>query len=123
MKKVFRKYIFGSKGAFTTKLKALGVDEEGNPSNPHLIVELGYEVTTPATYDEDGEILTEQVLGSSYLVDVLWNGDAESSWNNQVIWTTPFGQLVMGASDVRREWLEQCKVNRPELFPEPVEEE
>ena len=123
MNKVFRKYKFGSKGAFTTKLKALGVSEEGNPSHEHNIVELGYEVLTPAEYDEEGEVIVEQVLGSSYLVDVLWNGDAESSWNNQVIWTTPFGQLVMGASDVRREWLEQCKANRPELFPEPVVEE
>lgn len=125
MSKQFRKYKFGSKGAFTTKANALPhtTNEEGEvvPSHSHLIVELGHEVLTPATYDEEGEILTEQVLGSSYLVDVLWNGDAESSWDNQVIWTKPFGQLVMGASDVRREWLEQCKVNRPELFPEPEE--
>ena len=126
MNKTFRKYRFGSKGAFTTKLNALGTTEdmEGNivPSHPHLIVELGHEVITPATYDEEGEILTEAVLGDAYLVDVLWDGEADASWNNQVVWCAPFGLLVMGASEVRREWLEACKAERPELFPEPTEE-
>lgn len=117
MSKTFRKYKFGSKGAFTTKLNTLGEE------HPHNIVELGYEVLTPAEYNEEGEVIVEQVLGTSYLVDVLWDGEADASWDNQVVWTKPFGQLVMGASDVRREWLEQCKANRPELFPEPVEEE
>ena len=119
MNKVFRKYRFGSKGAATTKINALGVDEEGNATHSHLIVELGHEVLTPATYDEEGEILTEAVLGDAYLVDVLWDGEADASWNNQVVWCSPFGLLVMGASEVRREWLEACKVARPELFPEP----
>jgi hypothetical protein len=31
----FRKYEFGSKSAATTKIKALGVDEEGHPSHAH----------------------------------------------------------------------------------------
>ena len=39
--KVFRKYSFGSKGAATTKINALGVDEEGNPTHSHAIVHLG----------------------------------------------------------------------------------
>ena len=126
MNKIFRKYRFGSKGAFTTKLNTLGTTEdmEGNivPSHPHIVQELGHEVLTPATYDEEGEILTEAVYGDAYLVDVLWSGSADASWDNQLVWCAPFGMLVMGASDVRREWLEECKVARPELFPEPSEE-
>ena len=39
--KTFRKYSFGSKGAATTKINALGVDEEGNPTHSHAIVHLG----------------------------------------------------------------------------------
>ena len=119
MDKQFRKYRFGSKGAFTTKLNALGVDEEGNATHSHIVAELGHEVLTEATYDEEGEILTEAVYGDAYLVDVLWSGSADASWDNQMVWCAPFGMLVMGASDVRREWLEECKVARPELFPEP----
>lgn len=121
--KTFRKYKFGSKGAFTTKLNALGVDEEGNPTHSHIVQELGYEVLTPAEYDEEGNETVPATYSSNYLVDVLWEGPANADWNNQLVWTKPFGMLAMGASEVRREWVEQCKVNRPELFPEPTEEE
>jgi hypothetical protein len=34
--KKFRKYEFGSQGAATTKINALGVDEEGNPTPQSL---------------------------------------------------------------------------------------
>ena len=123
MSKIFRKYKWATKAQALEAISALGTTEdmEGNivPSHPHLIVELGNEIITPATYDEEGEILTEAVKGDAYLVDCLWDGDADPSWNNQVVWCAPFGMLVMGASEVRREWLEACKVARPELFPEP----
>ena len=117
MNKVFRKYRFGSKGAATTKINALGVErmKEGAVPHSHIIAELGHEVVTEATYDSEGEILTEAVYGDAYLVDVLWSGEADASWDNQLVWCAPFGMLVMGASDVRREWLEACKVARPEL--------
>lgn len=32
--KTFRKYQFSSKGAATTKINQLGVDEDGNPTDP-----------------------------------------------------------------------------------------
>ena len=122
MSTLFRKNKFQSEAAAKAAIASLGVDEEGNATHSHLIVELGHEVLTPATYDEEGELLTEAVYGDAYLVDVLWDGEADASWNNQVVWCAPFGLLVMGASEVRREWLEACKAARPELFPEPTEE-
>ena len=48
MKHYFRKYQFGSKGAATTKINALGLDEDGNPTHKHAIVHLGNIVVTPA---------------------------------------------------------------------------
>ena len=123
MSKTFRKYRFATKAAATTKIAALGTDDHGNATHGHTIVELGHEVTTPATYDEEGEVLTEAVSSDSYLVDVLWDGEALSSWDSSLVWCAPFGLLVMGASEVQQEWLEACKAARPELFPEPSEEE
>jgi len=123
MDKVFRKYRFATKAAASTKIAALGTDDHGNATHGHTIVELGHEVTTPATYDEEGEVLTEAVSSDSYLVDVLWDGEALSSWDSSLVWCAPFGLLVMGASEVQQEWLEACKAARPELFPEPSEEE
>jgi hypothetical protein len=123
MSKTFRKYRFATKAAASTKINALGTDEDGNATHGHLVVELGHEVTTPATYDEEGEVLTEAVYADNYLVDVLWDGSPSSSWDSSLIWCAPFGLLVMGASEVQQEWLEACKAARPELFPEPSEEE
>lgn len=123
MSKTFRKYRFATKAAASTKIAALGTDEDGNATHGHLVVELGHEITTPATYDEEGEILTEPVYSDTYLVDVLWDGEALSSWESNLVWCAPFGLLVMGASEVQNEWLEACKAARPELFPEPSEEE
>ena len=48
---IFRKYEFGSQSAATTKINALGVDEEGNPTHRHSVVRLGNIVTTPAYMD------------------------------------------------------------------------
>jgi len=123
MSKTFRKYRFATKAAASTKIAALGTDEDGNATHGHLVVELGHEVTTPATYDEEGEVLTEAVYADTYLVDVLWDGSPSSSWESSLVWCAPFGLLVMGASEVQQEWLEACKAARPELFPEPSEEE
>ena len=123
MSKTFRKYRFATKAAASTKIAALGTDDDGNATHGHLVVELGHEITTPATYDDDGEELTAAVYADTYLVDVLWSGEALSSWASSLIWCAPFGLLVMGASEVQQEWLEACKAARPELFPEPSEEE
>ena len=65
----FRKYSFGSKGAATAKINALGLDEEGNPTHNHAIVHLGNIVVTPAEIDEDGKC-TFVACDSGYQVDV-----------------------------------------------------
>lgn len=122
MNKIFRKYTFSSEAAAKAAIAALGQDEEGNPKHSHQIAELGHIVLTPAELDEDGEVVTEAILSEEYCVDVLWSGEAVAEWDEHIVWTKPFGALVMGASGVRREWLEQCKIERPELFPEPTEE-
>ena len=118
----FRKYEFGSKAAATTKINALGVDEEGNPTHSHSIVRLGHLVVTEGTYDEEGEELTAPVLSDNYSVDVLWDGDPDSSWDASMIWCAPMGVHTFGSSSAIREWTEKCKELHPEYFPEPEEE-
>ena len=122
MKKVFRKYQFGSKGAATTKINALGVDEEGNPTHSHAIVHLGHLVETEGTYDDEGNELTAPVLSSTYHIDVLWDGEADSSWDGQLVWCKPMGVHTFGSSSAIREWTSTCKELHPEFFPEPTEE-
>ena len=123
MKKVFRKYSFGSKGACTTKINALGIDEEGNPTHSHSIVHLGHLVETPAVLDENGDVVTEAVLSSTYHVDVLWDGEPDPAWDSAMVWMAPMGIHTFGSSSAIAEWVETCKALHPEFFPEPTEED
>ena len=120
--KTFRKYSFGSKGAATTKINALGIDEEGNPTHSHSIVRLGNLVVTEGTYDDEGNELTAPVLADNYSVDVLWDGEPDSSWDASMIWCAPMGVHTFGSSSAIREWTEKCKELHPEYFPEPSED-
>ena len=120
--KTFRKYEFGSKGSATTKINALGVDEDGNPTHNHSIVRLGNIVLENGTYDEDGEEITPPVLSDDYHVDVLWDGEPSEDWENQIVWCKPVGVHVFGSSSAIAEWTEKCKELHPEFFPEPIEE-
>ena len=120
--KTFRRYSFGSKGAATTKLNALPKDEEGNPTHSHAIVHLGNLVEKEGTYDEEGEVITEPVLSSTYHIDVLWDGEPLESWDSAMVWCAPIGIHTFGSSSAIREWTETCKELHPDYFPEPTEE-
>lgn len=119
--KTFRKYEFSSQEAATTKINALGIDEEGNPSHSHSIVRLGHIVTTAGTYDEEGNELTAPVLSDTYSVDVMWDGEPVADWDAQMIWCPPLGVHSFGSSSAIAEWTQKCKELHPEYFPEPEE--
>ena len=119
--KTFRKYEFSSQEAATTKINALGIDEEGNPTHSHSIVRLGHIVTTAGTYDEEGNELTAPVLSDTYSVDVMWDGEPVADWDAQMIWCPPLGVHSFGSSSAIAEWTQKCKELHPEYFPEPEE--
>ena len=70
------KYAFNSKEQAIDKIEALGVeqDEDGNPypTHHHTVVELGLEILEEAVWEE-GELVSEAVFGTDYLIDVLWS--------------------------------------------------
>ncbi len=117
----FRKYSFGSKGAATTKINALGLDEDGNPTHKHAIVHLGKLVLTQGEYDEEGNEITAPVLSDTYHVDVLWDGEPVADWDNQLVWCAPIGVHTFGSSSAIAEWTAECKRLHPEHFPQPEE--
>ena len=125
--KTFRKYSFGSKGAATTKINALGTEtnEAGDvvPTHSHAIVHLGNLVEIEGTYDEEGNELTAPVLSSTYHIDVLWDGEPLESWDSAMVWCAPMGVHTFGSSSAIAEWTETCKALHPEYFPEPSEDE
>ena len=121
--RTLRKYQFADEAAANVAIAALGQDEEGNPNHGHAIMKIGHIVETPAEYDEDGEVVTEAVLSSTYAVDVIWQGEPVAEWDAQMIWCPPMGVLVSGGIDTRMEWINTCKELHPELFPEPSEDD
>jgi len=88
------KYEFESKEVALEKIVALGVatDEEGNdhPTHKHAVVHLGNLVMAEATYDDEGEELTDVVMSTMHAVDVLWNGLSEhpEGWADSAIVTS-----------------------------------
>ena len=119
---MFRKYEFTNETEANTYIEALGVDEEGNPTHSHSIVRLGNIVLTNGTYDSEGEVITEPVISDKYHVDVLWSGEALSSWDSKMVWCSPMGVHTFGSSSAIAEWTEKCKELHPEYFPEPTDE-
>ncbi len=121
--KTFRKYSFSSKRAATTKINALGLDSDKNPTHSHAIVHLGNLVEVAGTYDDEGNELTEAVMSSSYHVDVLWNGEPVEAWDSAMVWCAPLGLHSFGSSSANAEWTDACKALHAEYFPEPSEDE
>ena len=66
------KYEFNSQEQAESKIAAFGIDEEGNPTHNHAFVKLGFAVLEQATYDAEGNVLTEAVYGDKYMVDACW---------------------------------------------------
>ena len=121
--RIFRKYEFTNEAAANTKIDALGIDSEGNQTHGHSIVRLGHLETTPAVYNDNEGIDTPAVLTSTYHVDVLWKGDPDESWADNVVWCKPLGVHSFGSASAIDEWIIECKAQRPDLFPEAEVEE
>ena len=85
------KYAFDSKEQVKEKIKSLGVekDENGNeyPTHNHTIVNLGNIVIQEATYDENGDVITEPILSDKCHVDVMWIGleDHPYGWKSYAV--------------------------------------
>ena len=69
----YLKFEFKDRSDMLTKL-ADYFDEESNPKDCAM-VELGNIVTTPATYDEEGNEQTAAIVSDKYAVDVLFYVD------------------------------------------------
>lgn len=48
-------------------------------------VYLGKEVLEPATYDEEGNLVTETVYSDNHKVDVIWWGNPKEEWNQYIV--------------------------------------
>ncbi len=121
--RTLRKYSFADEAAANAAIAALGQDEEGNATHSHAIMKIGHIVETPAVLNEDGEVVTEAVLSSTYAVDTIWQGEPVAEWDANIIWCPPMGVLVSGGIETRTEWVNKCKELRPDFFPEPSEED
>ena len=116
MKYTFRKYEFTDAASAQSAIDALGLSEEGNPTHRHTIAMLGHIVTTPATYDEEGEELTAAVLADNYSVDVLWRDEIADGWEANIVWPDPVGVHSFGNSEANAEYTATLYT----LFPDRV---
>lgn len=68
----YGKYVFNTIEQAKEKKAEIYNNEE--VPNFHSIQILGAELLQAATYDEDGELITEAVYADNCLVDVIWRG-------------------------------------------------
>ena len=116
MKYTFRKYEFPNAEAANNAVTALGIDDDGNPTHRHTIAMLGHIVTTPATYDDEGEELSAAALADNYSVDVLWRDGVVADWDANIVWPDPVGVHSFGNSEANAEYTATLY----ELFPERI---
>jgi hypothetical protein len=81
------------------------VEEEENPINGHLSV-LGNECTKEATFDAEGEVITEAEYSDKLLVDVIWNEEEDEAWTPFRVKPTSHQHWIGGDSG-RKLWA-QC---------------
>lgn len=88
------KYEFVDEEQAKKKIEALGVDEEGQPTHPHAIVEVGNIVEKNGVIDEKGNVATEPIFSEKYYVDVMWEGleDHPYGWKSYAV--TPSENLI-----------------------------
>jgi hypothetical protein len=98
---MIRKYEFIDEAAADAAIDILR-DEEGNLTEN--VVKLGYLVTTPATYDEEGNELTSAIVSEKYAVDVYWSNRPHQDWQQYLVWPTPMGIHSFGSSTSREEY-------------------
>ena len=75
------KYAFDSKEQADSKIDALGEEHK------HTIVNLGHIVIQEATYDKNGDVITELILSDKCHVDVMWIGleDHPYGWKSYAV--------------------------------------
>lgn len=80
----------------------LAVDQDGSiyPAENVLIDEIGPIVTTPAVYDEDGDIVTPAIVDESWHVNIRLTSDS-------------FDILALAAGDADTEWIDPSEVSTP----------
>ena len=98
---ITRKYEFVDEAAADAAIDLLR-DEEGNLTE--AVVKLGYLVTTPAVYDEDGNELTPAIVSEVYAVDVHWKERPNQEWQQYLVFPTPMGIHSFGSSSSRDEY-------------------
>lgn len=88
------KYEFVDEEQAKKKIEALGVDENGQPTHPHAIVELGNIVEKNLILDDDENIIEDVEFSEKYYVDVMWVDleDHPYGWKSYAV--TPNGDLI-----------------------------
>ena len=129
----YLKYFFTptQKASAFAKITQEVTDAEGvtsaqwDSSKVVAVADLGQPVVTPATYDEEGNVLTEAVLSSKHEVDILWaDQPLSTSFASYVVWPTPGGYTHTFAGWEAQYAKEYCEANPSAAYcqpPAPIE--
>ena len=124
----YLKYFFTptQKASAFAKITQEVTDAEGvtsaqwDSSKVVAVADLGQPVVTPATYDEEGNVLTEAVLSSKHEVDIIWVDEPlTTSFASYVVWPTPGGYTHTFSGWEQAYAEEYCKANAEAAYCQP----
>lgn len=94
---IYRKYYFTPKQWATAlaKIQLISDDSEPQWSDKVSCVHAWHPVKTPATYDEQGVVISEAVIDTKICVDIIWAGEPlKTSFTSYEVWPDPCGQHI-----------------------------
>ena len=111
----YLKYEFADQSAWSQKKETIWAEESGY-NNCHVI-EIGDIVLTPATYDEEGNVVTPAVTTGKHAVDIVWIESEDSAFSTFKVWPAPCGvHTVAGLESLYEEaYYKQFPDRRPNL--------
>ena len=88
------KYEFVDEQQAKKKIDSLGVDENGQPTHNHAIVEIGHIVEKNGVIDEEGNVAAEPIFSEKYYVDVMWENLEEHPYGWKSYAVSPSENLI-----------------------------
>lgn len=109
----YRKYSFSTEAAYKALLEEIIVPPIEGIEQPQI----GFDtvpitcIQTPATFDEEGNILTEAVLDPNYNVDIIWHEEEPEAFEQYQVWPNGIGQHIISG------WESTYSADRLAKFP------
>jgi len=115
----YRKYSFPTEAAYKALLEEIIVQPIEGIEQAQIGFDAAYVICEQmkATYDEQGNQLTEAVLDPNYNVDIIWHTEEPKEFVEFQVWPSGIGQHIIGGWESAYEAARKVALN---IVDEPI---